>query len=263
MKAKILIPMFTALLISACTSTYFAGFGYDDLYYRRNNNTQSVNNPSSSTADKKSDEASTGYERYRATIGRGQASDTTATANPGAAQAWANQNSAGNNNFNAKSAINKPDSFGNEYVPNNYYTDRFLDGYDDYGYYDPYWDDPLYYSPGWGFGLGYPYGYFGFGYPWSFYPPFYYFSGGYYHYAPHYYDGYRRNIVHEQIIRRLNTAGRYNNVSRVNYPAPVNRAYVPQVKNNSFIRRAGSTLSNRFSGHGRSSFAHGSGRRGR
>src|SRR4030042_2795342 len=83
------------------------------------------------------------------------------------------------------------------YISNNYYnTDdyyyasrmrRFYDPFYSFGYYDPWYCDPYWYSPGWSFSYG-----FGYGYPYYYSPYWYspYYYGYYYWYYPYYGYGY-------------------------------------------------------------------------
>jgi hypothetical protein len=207
MKSKILIPILTALIASACSSTYFASTGHDDLYYRPGIDAPKYR-PVAQTAPvvKKSNQDLTDYERYREVLEKEELYDSMATANTGAAEYYAKQNPARQDDITPKAAASTSIAqendmdYDNTYAINSDYTsriNRFHDGFWGYGTYDPFWDDPYYYTPGWSFGFSfgnswgyspyyYGYGYYGYGYPYCGYN----YPYSYYGYAGGYYGGY-------------------------------------------------------------------------
>ncbi len=72
MKATFFIPIIAALVTSACSSSYHASSGNDDLYYtpgkngKDNTNTATVATPNQ-TSVKKTQEPLSDYEKYRIT----------------------------------------------------------------------------------------------------------------------------------------------------------------------------------------------------
>jgi len=120
------------------------------------------------------------------------------------------------------------------YITNNYYnTDdyyyasrirRFYDPFYSFGYYDPWYCDPYWYSPGWSFsyGFGYPYWHYGFSYGYPYwYNPYYYY--GYYDWYYPYYGSLTGTDIMTDIIQITGITtitGRY-----ITVPAgPLNRS---------------------------------------
>jgi hypothetical protein len=214
MRTKIIVPLIIALVMSACSSSYFARSGNDDLYYtpgKTDANRQTASNPQPQ-ADKKSGKISD-YEKYRQQVENG---GQPAVADNNSDTRYYNDSLAQANNRDSREPATETQQYydNNErnYAVNNAYLDDYSDDYlyssrirrfHSYGfggYYDPFYSDPFWYSPGLSFSLGYGFGYggygMGFGYsPWSyyyspFYSPYYGYGYGYGGYYRGFYDGY-------------------------------------------------------------------------
>lgn len=243
MKAKIIISVLTALVMSACSSSYMAKSGNDDLYYTpgkgssipqsqtENTNVSAKNFPS---AEKRSSSQMTDYEKYRASMENRELADS-------AGQTYADTSNM-QNVADSKEPVVESDEYygegGDSYVYNNYYYANRLNRFHG-GFYDPFFYDPFYfdswYSPGWSFSIGW-----GWGYPYyDYYYPYGYW--GYYGYNPYYghrygyfdYYGYgygrwggsyssdrkygripnRSNLTNTPYGRRSNTTGYISNNS--------------------------------------------------
>ncbi len=214
MKTKIIIQILTALVLSACSSSYFAKSGNDDLYYTPSKGsniaqaqpeTANVAVKKTTTVNQQSNQQVTDYEKYRKSLEEGELADT--SVNPAASGRNYADNPTVQNPADLKEPIVQSEDYygdgSDTYVYNNYYyasrLNRFHGGFYDPYFYDPYfynsWYDPFY-SPGWNFSIG-----FGWGSPY-YYDPYYYpyYGGywGYYGYNPYwhgyynhgYYDGY-------------------------------------------------------------------------
>ncbi|HEY4784990.1 MAG TPA: hypothetical protein VIH57_03030, partial [Bacteroidales bacterium] len=239
MKAKIIIQIFTALFLSACSSSYFAKSGNDDLYYSPSKGstvaqTQPVvtsgantnTSKATSTVNSRNDQQMTDYEKYRKSLDEREIADTTdSTSYAG--------NTDIQNAADSKEPVVKSDDYygegGDTYVYNNYYytsrLNRFHGGFYDPYFYDPFyfdsWYDPWYYSPGWSFSIGFGWGW---GSPY-YYDPYYYpyYGGywGYYGYNPYwrgyyghgFYEGYHYNNWGSGYYRPTYSYGRIPNRS--------------------------------------------------
>jgi hypothetical protein len=227
MKAKITMSIFTALIMSACSSGYYASKSYDDVYSvsGKDKNSTAVTNESksqqvvtkSAPADRKSDNLSD-YEKYRKARENGELNDSSATTE------------SYDTSSEADVASKEPEVESKEYYGNSY-DDSYGGGYyyaprfhRFYGYYSPYM-----YSYGWGFGMSY-----GWGDPWAydFYDPYYYsyypYGFGYGYYSPYYYGyghGYYHGWYNSDYYGSYNHGGRGYNTRSSGNISSVRRSY--------------------------------------
>jgi Beta-propeller domains of methanol dehydrogenase type len=202
MKAKIIIPMFAAFLASACSSSYFASSGTDDLYYKPGQKSGTQVIAKATPTDKKREDVSN-YERYRESLESEEIIDT--AANPAAEGNYQNyslnRGDAAYNNDSIRYEDSYSASEGNTYITNNYYSTRLRRFHDGYwgGYYDPFYSDSFYdsyyydpygYGPSWSVGFGWGWPYYGFGYGYGYYGNYGYYGGYYSPYWTGYYNGY-------------------------------------------------------------------------
>jgi uncharacterized membrane protein YgcG len=213
MKTKIIVPVVTALVFSACSSSYVARSGNDDLYYspakgnsiaqQQGNADRAAAPTSSNVSEKRNSGQMSDYEKYRNSLENEEQGDTTA-AQPDSGQTYADS-SAVQNEADSKEPVVESDNYYGDgsdvYADNNYYYASMLNRFHG-GFYDPYFYDPFYYNslynpwytPGWSFSIG-------FGWGWPYYSDYYYPSfgyWGYYGYSPYrfgyyghgFYDGY-------------------------------------------------------------------------
>jgi hypothetical protein len=169
MRALVYISILPLFVMASCSSTQYAGREYDDLYYSSADNVPVKNQvPVNEKVGEK--------------------------------------NLSVNDYYDNKYAVDTlvSDQFYEAAQPSDQVIINNYGGYDYYNsysgrlqmfygnYFDPYWNDPYYFSfnygypySGIGFGFGYPYFSIGFNWGWGY--PYY---GGYYPYYPPYYGGY-------------------------------------------------------------------------